>query len=957
MRYSSYARVSPAAFLAMLAGSAISNQALAQSTTPFPAEINLSSLNGSDGFVINGLDMFDVSGESVSSAGDVNGDGIDDLIIGASGGDPNGISYAGESYVVFGAVGVGSSGSINLWAINGSNGFVINGIDADDRSGISVSSAGDVNGDGIDDLIIGAHAADPNGNSFAGESYVVFGAVGVGSGGSINLSSLNGSNGFVINGIDASDLSGESVSSAGDVNGDGIDDLLIGAISGAPNGIGFAGESYVVFGAVGVGSSGSINLSSLNGSNGFVLNGVDVDDRSGISVSSAGDMNGDGVDDVIIGAYRADPNGIGFAGESYVVFGAVGVGSSGSINLSSLNGSNGFVLKGISGTDFSGRSVSSAGDVNGDGYDDVIIGAYGADPNGYTTAGESYVVFGAVGVGSNGSINLSSLNGTNGFVLNGIWFDDQSGISVSSPGDVNGDGYDDLIIGANEADPNGNANAGESYIVFGAPAVGAGGSFNLSTLSGNNGFQLNGIDALDYSGSSVSSAGDINGDGVDDLIIGARGADPVGGSAAGESYVVFGRANTNIWTGTNHGDWDLGGNWLDGQAPIAGFARIEPTIGVTVTGPSGAAFLDRLLMSAQIGRTTLDLQPGSLVSVDSDFSVLASAALSGSGLFVANGGVANDGLITPEDLFLIAVNGLSNHGDLDLSALTSPSGFARMQVGGTITNETDGEILMRHGSIELEVVDGMINAGSLDVAFATAAVLGPINNTASGSVSISGVSSLLITDDVTNASTIVLTDDSSLVILGSIIGNGVSGPGGGGTAGTVFIEGGVIPGILGQPLMTSSFDGDLDLGPAAHTIIEIGGTNPGVTMDQLASATNLGIGGTLDVQLVNGYVPQPGDVYPVLQFATASGSFSSIVMDPGLIAAGANTADLLTNGTIFIEAPCPADTNGDGFLDNGDIITFVSLFLAGDIAADMNGDGFLDNGDIITFVSLFLAGC
>jgi Ca2+-binding RTX toxin-like protein len=110
--------------------------------------------------------------------------------------------------------------------------------------------------------------------------------------------------------------------------------------------------------------------------------------------------------------------------------------------------------------------VSSAGDVNGDGLDDLIIGAFRADPNGNREAGESYVVFGRSS-GFSSSLNLSSLDGRTGFVLNGIDFGDYSGFSVSSAGDVNGDGLDDLIIGADFADPNGNFGAGESYVVFG----------------------------------------------------------------------------------------------------------------------------------------------------------------------------------------------------------------------------------------------------------------------------------------------------------------------------------------------------------------------------------------------------------------------------------------------------------------------------------------------------------
>ena len=169
--------------------------------------------------------------------------------------------------------------------------------------------------------------------------------------------------------------------------------------------------------------------------------------------------------------------------------------------------------------------------MNGDGYDDLIIGATAASRMGGLNSGETYVVYGGASApGTGGMLDLSALDGSNGFTLNGVRSSDYSGYSVSSAGDVNGDGYDDLIIGAYGADPNGDSAAGETYVVYGgASAPGTDGVLDLSALDGSNGFSLNGIDEADESGESVSSAGDVNGDGYDDLIIGANGPLRIGG--------------------------------------------------------------------------------------------------------------------------------------------------------------------------------------------------------------------------------------------------------------------------------------------------------------------------------------------------------------------------------------------------------------------------------------------
>ena len=340
------------------------------------AVIDLGDL-GSGGFRIDGIDASDYAGRAVSGAGDVNGDGLADLIVGALGADPNGDNRAGESYVVFGKT---SPNTVDLGNL-GSGGFRIDGIDTSDFSGFAVSGAGDVNGDGLADLIVGASGADPNGDSDAGESYVVFGKTGTSA---VDLGNL-GSGGFRIDGIDAGDYAGRAVSGAGDVNGDGLADLIVGAFGANPNGDGRAGESYVVFGKTG---TSVVDLGNL-GSGGFRIDGIDASDNAGRAVSGAGDVNGDGLADLIVGAYFADPNGDSGAGESYVVFGKT---NTSTVDLGNL-GSGGFRINGIDAGDRSGVAVSGAGDVNGDGLADLIVGASGTDPNGDSYAGESYVVF------------------------------------------------------------------------------------------------------------------------------------------------------------------------------------------------------------------------------------------------------------------------------------------------------------------------------------------------------------------------------------------------------------------------------------------------------------------------------------------------------------------------------------------------------------------------------------
>jgi len=527
----------------------------------FAAVIDLASLDGLNGFKLSGVAAGDSSGVSVSDAGDVNGDSFGDVIIGATTALPS-----GASYVVFGAPS-GFAANLNLSMLDGTNGFKVVGVAA--NTGFSVSAAGDFNGDGFDDLIIGALHAAP---SQAGAAYMVFGRAN-GFTADLDFSTLDGSNGFKLSGGAAYDHAGRSVNAAGDVNGDGFDDVIVGAYGADPNG-NVSGASYVIFGKAGE-LAADLNLTTLNGSNGFKLSGAAAQSRSGWSVSGAVDVNDDGFDDQIIGAEGA---GAG-AGASYVVFGKAS-GFASNLNLATLNGSNGFKLTGVE-RDVAGWSVSAAGDVNGDGFDDLIVGAR----DGNLGAGASYVVFGKQ-TGFPANLDLSTLNGTTGFKLNGVVGGDSAGFSVSTAGDINGDGFADLIIGAPYADSTG-SDSGASYVVFGK-ASGFLANLNLSTLDGTTGFKLNGVAAGDYAGISVSAAGDVNGDGFADLVIGARSADP-NGSRSGASYVVFGRGVGLSVSDASISEGNAGDTALQFTVSLSEAGNAPVTVAVAT--PSGNALL------------------------------------------------------------------------------------------------------------------------------------------------------------------------------------------------------------------------------------------------------------------------------------------------------------------------------------------------------------------------------
>ncbi|MDP4156476.1 MAG: integrin alpha, partial [Bacillota bacterium] len=500
--------------------------------------IDLASLSSTQGFMIEGPAPYEYSGYSVGSAGDFNGDGLGDVVIGATN---TANKLIGSSYIIYGQKG-GYLTPLDLASLNSSQGVIIrSSAPYNDKYAWSVGLARDFNDDGLSDIIIGIHDAN-NRRAAAGNSYVIYGKKS-GYPTPIDLAFLNADQGVIIQGAAANDRSGWSVSSAGDFNGDGINDVIIGAPYARPQGRTLAGSSYVVYGKKG-GYPTSIDLAFLNADQGVIIQGATASDASGYSVSSAGDFNGDNLSDVIIGAPDATPNGRHKAGRSYVAYGKKG-GYPTPIDLVSLNtNQEGVIIEGAYGNlitrkgDNSGWSVSLAGDFNDDGLSDVIVGAPNADANGAFFAGSSYVVYGKQG-GYPTPIDLKFLDATQGVILQGAASNDASGWFVGLAGDFNGDGINDTMVGAPYAKPYGRKESGSSYVIYGRQG-GYPTPIDLNLLTSKQGVIIEGAKAGDRSGCSVGAAGDFNGDGLNDIIIGARYAGPKGRHWAGASYVIYG---------------------------------------------------------------------------------------------------------------------------------------------------------------------------------------------------------------------------------------------------------------------------------------------------------------------------------------------------------------------------------------------------------------------------------
>ncbi len=471
---------------------------------------------GGKAFRITG-EYGDASGYTVAAAGDVNDDGIQDVVVGAPYADFNRRTDSGSVYVVYGRrpwEGV----DLHLLDVKG-GGFRVDGVARGDRFGTSVAGGQDLDGDGYDDIVVGAPKATFYRRSNSGAAYVIYGGP---RNGALDLKVAPPDVYDTIGGRSAGDNAGSAVALSRDTNGDTVPDVLVGA-PGVDNQVpGYTdrdtntGAAFVLRWARQRLSGVPFDMANAAPGREIVLEGSKAQERAGTSVADAGPLNGDATPEVIVGAPQASPVERKQAGSAYVFYGDPGLFGSVSLSVLANSPERGFRIDGPTEGARFGTSVAGVGDIDANGSYDVLVGAPGAPVGRRYSAGRAYLIYGQ----STRSILDTRSLGPAGFAILGAAFDDKAGSSVSSAGDVNRDGFPDLLIGAYDADNNCRGGSGSAYIVYGKTGRG---TIALSKLEPTRGYRIDGAHAGDRLGFAVAYAPGFAADGPG-VLVGGYGA-------------------------------------------------------------------------------------------------------------------------------------------------------------------------------------------------------------------------------------------------------------------------------------------------------------------------------------------------------------------------------------------------------------------------------------------------